>query len=137
LSFTPLAANSVINGTVGAFALAIPAITSRFATIKVEFQEIGNHCNSAYVNLYDLVNGGAAAGYFPLLQRTTFSNGQSVSANTVYGWDGTAVLPDLQTVVQLPAGSYKVIFSALKNFGDVNKAADFDVLTTPVFNLVY
>ncbi|ORY53841.1 subtilisin-like protein [Rhizoclosmatium globosum] len=145
LSFTPLAANSVINGTVGAFALAIPAITSRFATIKVEFQgldlselkKLGITGNSAYVNLYDLVNGGAAAGYFPLLQRTTFSNGQSVSANTVYGWDGTAVLPDLQTVVQLPAGSYKVIFSALKNFGDVNKAADFDVLTTPVFNLVY
>ncbi|KAJ3290734.1 hypothetical protein HDU79_002998 [Rhizoclosmatium sp. JEL0117] len=144
-SFTPLTANAVINGTAGAFVLAIPAITTRLATIKAEFQgsdlsefkKLGITGNSVYLKINDMLNGGASASYFPVLQRTTFGAAQSVSANTYYEWDGTAVLPDFQTVVQLPAGSYKVIFSALKNFGDVNKAADFDVITTPVFKLVY
>lgn len=38
---------------------------------------------------------------------------------------------------RIPAGVYRLRFSALKHFGNVENSADFEVYRTPSFNLVY
>ena len=47
-------------------------------------------------------------------------------------WNGT-----LSTGVQVPAGNYRLLYRALKIFGDPNNKNDYESWTSPVFGIVY
>ncbi|KAJ3009974.1 UNVERIFIED_CONTAM: hypothetical protein HDU68_002403, partial [Siphonaria sp. JEL0065] len=136
LKFTPLQANAIVNGTKGGFVTALPAATSRVGSIQVvyqgndltAFQKLGFTGNSAYAFLsstYNSFYGGQK------IQRRTYSS------NVIDTWNGLAVNSDQTGAVKLPAGPYKFVFKALKNFGDVKNEKDYDVVISEIFNLVY
>ncbi|KAJ3218461.1 hypothetical protein HDU67_005557 [Dinochytrium kinnereticum] len=66
-----------------------------------------------------------------------------VALPTVYAWNGVIVTNAMnvseETLVQLPAGSYRFKLSGLKHWGRVGAAGDsnYDVVLSPVFRLVY
>ncbi|KAJ3110895.1 hypothetical protein HDU96_006172 [Phlyctochytrium bullatum] len=80
---------------------------------------------------------------FDVLQRNSYSQGQSVLKPSFYIWSGlvntNTTIPD-QVAVRLPAGKYQVRFTALKHFGRVGSPIagnDWDTILTPEFNLIY
>ncbi|ORY43394.1 subtilisin-like protein [Rhizoclosmatium globosum] len=151
LSFSPLAANQVVNGTQAAFVLAIPTYTSRQASIVVEYKggdnamvAAGFTSNIAYIQMVDIkAQSDFGPAYWQPFQRTSYQDGQSVLSNTIYAWDGTGYNFDTNTTLpgdvnmQLPSGNFIMRFLALKNFGDISKPADWDVLETVPFTLVF
>ncbi|TPX73357.1 hypothetical protein CcCBS67573_g05377 [Chytriomyces confervae] len=141
--FTPLTANAAINGTEGVPVLALAAHTSRFASIEVMYQGDASVLKAAgfntsspiFIQIVDEKAGAAGVSTFIPLQRNTYVDGQSVLAPVVYTFGGFAV-DAVGNFTQLPAGMYKMKFSAVKNFAKVDDA-DRDEIITPVFELFY
>ena len=73
-----------------------------------------------FKNLYRNIGPSNAQSYFTARGITWFGK--------VYS--GTGSNP-------LPAGQYRIRFSALKHFGNISNPNDFEVYRTPVFQLVY
>ncbi|KAJ3014587.1 UNVERIFIED_CONTAM: hypothetical protein HDU68_000216 [Siphonaria sp. JEL0065] len=139
-TFTPLKANDIINATNVVNILAIPTYTNRFASIQVfgtddTLVKAGFSSNSALVDFAGL--GGAL--WDTGMQRTNFATQQSVQANQVFPWAGNAwdMKSNATKSSRIPSGTYFLRFAGLRNFGDVNNNADFDVLDTPPFKLVF
>ncbi|KAJ3076125.1 hypothetical protein HDU98_005544 [Podochytrium sp. JEL0797] len=151
MSFNPLQANDVINATNYPVVLAIPTFTARDAQIHVEYQgkdnamaKAGFSSNTAHVDLQNWETNAEAGVIAGEIQRTTYVNDRNgLSNNTIFQWVGTGY--DLNTNFSgpipppslLPTGKYIMRFLGLKNFGDLTKPADYDVLETPVFSLVF
>ncbi|ORY23894.1 subtilisin-like protein [Rhizoclosmatium globosum] len=150
-SFAPLVANDAVNATDGSFVLAIPTYTSRQASVVVQYVggdnamvASGFSSNIAYIKLYDAVSGDdQGPAYWQTFQRTSYQKAQGLPANLLYLWTGRAYdfdskskLPSLRSQA-LPAGNFVMRFMGLKNFGDITKPADWDVLETVPFTLVY
>ncbi|KAJ3344562.1 hypothetical protein HDU91_000192, partial [Kappamyces sp. JEL0680] len=82
-----------------------------------------------------------------VLQRNAPTTAQSVQGPQLFQWTGEGVSTSGTDVVQLPAGQYQMNFIALKHFSyldhgvfNLNKKSNlvnYDLLQTPVFNLVY
>ncbi|KAJ3025622.1 UNVERIFIED_CONTAM: hypothetical protein HDU68_006932 [Siphonaria sp. JEL0065] len=56
---------------------------------------------------------------------------------TVDFWCGLVLTGDQENLTTLPAGPYKIVFKALRAFGKLDVEADYDVVSTETFNLVY
>ncbi|KAJ3002785.1 UNVERIFIED_CONTAM: hypothetical protein HDU68_006007, partial [Siphonaria sp. JEL0065] len=140
-SYTPLKANEVINATNpdGIPILAIPAITTRDATVTAVYQatnlsamkKLGFSGNSAFVYITTDPEIGIPFYTGGVAQRKAFATA------TIDTWAGDVLTEDKNSAVKLPAGPYKLVFKALRGFGRVGVEADYDVITTETFNLVY
>ncbi|CAF4248181.1 unnamed protein product, partial [Adineta steineri] len=79
-----------------------------------------------YVNL--IRNAAAAAqGYRQSYDINWLGRVSVVFTNETSSWLVTT---------RLPPGQYRIRFSALKHFGDIDNADDFDIYDTPIFNLI-
>ncbi|KAJ3249583.1 hypothetical protein HDU78_000110 [Chytriomyces hyalinus] len=145
LSFNKLTENSIVNGTAGAAALAIPATTSKSAVIEVLYQGADSSILTAagfnvsepiIVRFIDIAAKAARPGVWTPLQRVTYAAAQSVKAPALLGFTGRAYNA-LGYSAPLPAGPYKMKFSALKNLVDGTSPSDYDTILTPTFYLVY
>ncbi|KAJ3218462.1 hypothetical protein HDU67_005558 [Dinochytrium kinnereticum] len=163
-SFVPLRTAepfSVVNATRGMTLLPIASTTSRYAKIEVLFA--GNATEKAALPgnirhktplgyivgspLTDVASptiftvGPKAPGVFSQLARNAPSAAQGVEAPTVWQWNGeiTTNSTSIEKFIKLPAGRYQVKFSGLKHFGRVGAKGDsnYDVVTSPAFDLVY
>ncbi|KAJ3009973.1 UNVERIFIED_CONTAM: hypothetical protein HDU68_002402 [Siphonaria sp. JEL0065] len=136
--FNPVKANSVVNGTkAGLLVATLPAATSRVGIIEVVYQ--GSDL-TAFKKLG--FTGNSAFAYFPTTTYSSVYAGDKIQRRTfssipVESWTGTVLNAQHTGIAQLPAGPYKFVFKALKNFGDVKNEKDYDVVTTETFNLVY
>ncbi|KAJ3071345.1 hypothetical protein HDU98_005476 [Podochytrium sp. JEL0797] len=134
-----------------AFKREIATFTTRAAQIHVEYQGKDNRMamagfssNSAHVYLRNFETGARVGVLDGEIQRTTYvKDPNGVSNNTLFIWGGkgydmNANLTGPYTPPSLlPTGNYIMRFLGLKNFGDVTRIDDYDVLETPIFNLVY
>ncbi|KAJ3241853.1 hypothetical protein HDU81_009715 [Chytriomyces hyalinus] len=143
-SFNKLTENSIVNGTAGVPALAIPATTSKSAVIEVIYQGDAKVMTAAGFNVsepiivrfIDIAAKAARPGVWSPLQRVTYAAAQSVKAPSLLGFTGRAYNA-LGYSAALPAGPYKMKFSALKNLVDGTSPSDYDTILTPTFYLVY
>ncbi|KAJ3232963.1 hypothetical protein HDU81_002583 [Chytriomyces hyalinus] len=141
--FTPLTENIAINGTDGAPILALAAATSRYASIEVMYQGDASVLKAAgfntsspiFIQIVDEKAGAAGVSTFIPLQRNTYADGQSVLAPVIYTFGGYAV-DAVGNFTELPAGKYKMKFSAVKNLAKIEDS-DRDEIITPVFELFY
>ncbi|KAJ3107295.1 hypothetical protein HDU97_004434 [Phlyctochytrium planicorne] len=155
-SFEPLKSGATLNATDGIVVLPIAATNARLARVEVVYAgkdknilpgNIRHKSALGYVLSYplDLTTGetGAATSLsFVQYQRNSPVKAQSVVPPTVYLWSGELVTnsTSVEDSVRLPAGQYQIRFSGLKHFGRINAPVagnDYDVVTSPVFNLVY
>ncbi|KAJ3407797.1 hypothetical protein CcCBS67573_g02954 [Chytriomyces confervae] len=144
-SFNKLTENSIVNGTAGVPALAVPATTSKSAVIEVLYQGADSSILTAagfnvsepiIVRFIDIAAKAARPGVWTPLQRVTYAAAQSVKAPSLLGFTGRAYNA-LGYSAALPAGPYKMKFSALKNLVDGTSPSDYDTILTPTFYLVY
>ncbi|KAI9326727.1 hypothetical protein BDR26DRAFT_118232 [Obelidium mucronatum] len=137
LTFTPLAPNAALKASLGAYILAIPAFQSRNATIEVEYAGTDQKAltqaglkTSSRIYVYSPLYQAAFLYGFEPLRRSTYAS------NSIFIWEGFVLNAKGDFLVKLPPGPYRMKFSALKNFGVASNANDYDVVISPVFNLV-
>ncbi|KAI9345283.1 peptidase S8/S53 domain-containing protein [Obelidium mucronatum] len=122
LAFNPISENLSVNATAGGlFILSIPTTSSRFGAAIGLYRPTGQPLGSSVANP---------------LQRVSFSRIQSIQGIAPFRWIGTAFL-DADTEKVLPAGKYQLVFRALKHFGNPTVVADWDIIKSPTFNLVF
>ncbi|KAI8622146.1 peptidase S8/S53 domain-containing protein [Chytriomyces sp. MP71] len=146
----PLSEGYKLNGTDGVYLLAAASGNSRSARIELipqgsvtlkNLTDAGFNTSAPIIALFnDLVAVGNPINWFAdsLIQRNTFGDGQSVLAPNLFGFNGLAFNASLG-VDFVPAGTYKVKFTALKNFAAVDSTnpADYDAIEIPTFNIFY
>ncbi|KAJ3170811.1 hypothetical protein HK101_011325 [Irineochytrium annulatum] len=154
LSFAPLSASQVAtvnvtmaadNSNNGVIILPVASTTSRYAKIEVLFAgrdssilppSIRHRTPLGYANA-----PGVGPLFFQPLQRNAPVKGQSIAVPALQQWFGgiNTNVTDASSFVQLPAGLYKLKFSALKHFGRVGATgdSDYDVITSNPINIVY
>ncbi|KAJ3192794.1 hypothetical protein HK101_005968 [Irineochytrium annulatum] len=158
-SFIPLQAGAVINATLGAYMLTTASTTSRRAFIDLVFAgrdksilppSIRHTTSLGYASALELsLKTQRASGPYTMtftpLQRNAPADGQGVHAPSVFIWTGN-VTPNATIAtknIKLPAGQYQMRFAALSHFGRNSATAglksdeNYDVVMSPVFNLVY
>jgi len=93
--------------------------------VRVDILGSGNQTEAVGVNILGSIPN------FPVnwIARTSLLN--DVNRYTVL-WVGS-----LENGVQLPAGSYKILYRVLKIFGDPNNNNDYENYTSPSFNITY
>ncbi|KAI9326531.1 peptidase S8/S53 domain-containing protein [Obelidium mucronatum] len=134
---TPISANSIINATEGALVLTVVATTSRNGSVRAIYQGADlSEIKKLGFTGDDAIASFSSAGDTHILsnsviQRTTFA---SVDWDI---WLGYAAPSDQSGIRQLPSGPYKIVFKALRGFGRAGVDADYDVISTETFNLVY
>ncbi|KAI9329163.1 peptidase S8/S53 domain-containing protein [Obelidium mucronatum] len=139
---TPIRANSVINGTLGVPVLAIAAVTSRDGSITAVYQGTDLTAHKAR-NLTGndpiyLIPGTDSSGAKGL---SAYEGGviqRKVIGKTTWDvWAGRVITADGLYLTRLPPGAYKIVFKALRGHGREGVAADYDVISTETFNLVF
>ncbi|KAI8620781.1 hypothetical protein BC830DRAFT_1215136 [Chytriomyces sp. MP71] len=147
--FKPLSEGYKFNATAGAFLLAPASANSRDALVELVPQEnatikslndAGFDPTSVVAIARDIVTASRPLYYWADrgLKRNTFADGQSVLAPLAYAFNGYAFTA-AGKLGFVPAGSYKMKFSALRNFASVGSTnpADYDIVETAAFNLFY
>ncbi|KAI9329958.1 peptidase S8/S53 domain-containing protein [Obelidium mucronatum] len=140
----PISANAVVNGTDGGLNVySIPTTTSRVGVIEAVFldkndamKNAGFPDSKAVIGLYNPSGEALGPAVSIPLQRQSFRAVQSIQGIAPSRWNGTAFI-DRDTQKVLPAGRYQILFRALKHFGNRSIAADWDVVTSPAFSLVF
>ncbi|KAJ3107286.1 hypothetical protein HDU97_004425 [Phlyctochytrium planicorne] len=161
LKFNPLrtsAPYSVVNATKGGIVLPIASTTSRYAKIELIFA--GDAAQKA--KLPSSIRHKTPLGFLsgqqynwddnildpkiqPMILRQVARNNptavQGVNPPAYWQWNGkvTANTTSSEGAIAVPEGLYRVKISGLLHFGRVGATGDsnYDVVTSPVFQLVY
>ncbi|TPX57143.1 hypothetical protein PhCBS80983_g04046 [Powellomyces hirtus] len=153
-----IAANDVVNGTAGVDVRIVLGQATRivFADVISAAPGLPGYKPSLGV-IVPVDNSGkntpysfTVAAYRVNQPRNAVNEGQGYHQSYPLPWfgsvtlapaDGATDIPrqhgENQMEQRLPAGKYQVRFSALKHFGNSAKPEDFEVVTSPVFNLIY
>ncbi|KAJ3009895.1 UNVERIFIED_CONTAM: hypothetical protein HDU68_002430 [Siphonaria sp. JEL0065] len=142
-SFAQIQPNSFFNGTSEqAIVLPLSTSTSRIGTIEAIYQGTDFSALKAAGftsgrNTVGLIDSGYIVNPFESPKhRIALTQGQAIRNVSLFGWDGVGYI-NSQKYAKLPAGPYKIEFRALRNFGNPKIDADWDVVTSNTFNLVY
>ncbi|KAJ3148311.1 hypothetical protein HDU86_007493 [Geranomyces michiganensis] len=134
----PIEEGATLNAKDGIIANLVLGQSTRIAFIDVI--SAGETLPGYTPSLGVLVTGNSGNAFNKNLARNVDSSAQGfVQGGYQYPWNGATTLSpsDNGILNLLPAGKYKLRFTALKHFGDASNPKDFDVYTSPAFNLVY
>ncbi|KAJ3118576.1 hypothetical protein HDU96_000528 [Phlyctochytrium bullatum] len=154
-TFQPIVEGSVVNVTANPFLLTAVSTTTRFA--KIEAVYVGNdpavvrflatkgvrhtRTQGYLVVRLDGNAGSTITTFSPLQRNTPLVGAQSVQVPRRWFWNGSVskTTDTLAGAFQLPAGDYRIKFSALKHFARVGSDGDVnhDVIWSNRFRLVY
>ncbi|KAJ3018739.1 hypothetical protein HKX48_002653 [Thoreauomyces humboldtii] len=144
-NMAPIVAGSTVNATLGLNILQVLAQSTRVAFVDVILAS-GNLPGLS--TSFGVIETAAGNAYTPNAPRNIDSTSPQsyVVGGNLYQWHGAVTLQPSTTagvademVSQLPAGNnqYKIRFTSLKHFGDSSKPADYEVVTSPAFKIVY
>ncbi|KAJ3107288.1 hypothetical protein HDU97_004427 [Phlyctochytrium planicorne] len=161
LHFDPLSSSqtySVVNATSGGIVLPIASTTSRYAKVELLFAGDATQKEKLHPSIrhktplgflwgrkYDRDIDALETESKPMILRSVARNNpfpvQGVVPPAYWQWNGK-VTPNTSTegAVTVPEGLYRVKISGLRHFARVGATGgdtNFDVVTSPVFKLVY
>ncbi|KAJ3223992.1 hypothetical protein HDU81_008812 [Chytriomyces hyalinus] len=150
LDFNPLTEGAAINATAGAGVMAVASSTSRGGFIEVLAQGNSKRSNDLeaagfntsapiYIRLTDAVTEGnpSSPAVFTPMQRHSYAGAAPAPPPTIWAFTGIAYDANGNPAA-LPAGNYKMKFSAVRNFASASSTndADYDIILSPTFRLI-
>lgn len=84
---------------------------------------------------YGLLYTSSPANFTNVRRNVNNDNAQSYSQYYTLSWYGEVYSGE--TIRNVSAGEYRIRYSALKHFGNVENPNDFEVYRSPIFNLIY
>ncbi|KAJ3173884.1 hypothetical protein HDU87_007294 [Geranomyces variabilis] len=134
----PIAEGATVNATQGIGARLVLGQSTRIAFVDVI--AAGNSLPGYTPSLGVISSPGGGSAYMSNAARNIDVSGQGFTqGGYIFPWAGATTLSPVDNSILnlLPAGSYKIRFTALKHFGDAANPKDFEVVTSPAFNIVY
>ncbi|KAJ3010833.1 hypothetical protein HKX48_007170 [Thoreauomyces humboldtii] len=139
---TPITEGQTLNATEGIISNVVLGQSTRL--VFTDVIAAGHNTLPGYTpSLGVIVSPTGAAAYSPNTPRNIDTKGQGyVQGGYQTQWNGNVTLApssDQQAAFGqvLPPGTYKVRWTALKHFSDLDKPESYEVVTSPSFKLVY